>query len=112
MDDKALIERYWARDEAAIRQTAAKYGRLCFSIAGNILRSPEDCEECVSDITNGARITDFIRADALIVDVLLKSSNEVSNIFFCSACLDRINDFACDLFSLLIVLKCGNCAFD
>ena len=49
MDDKALIERYWARDEAAIRQTAAKYGRLCFSIAGNILRSPEDCEECVSD---------------------------------------------------------------
>ena len=49
MDDKVLIERYWARDEDAIRQTAAKYGRLCFSIAGNILRSPEDCEECVND---------------------------------------------------------------
>ena len=40
---------YWVRGGDAIRQTAAKYGRLCFSIAGRILRSPEDYEECVND---------------------------------------------------------------
>ena len=49
LDDKALIERYWARDEAAIEETSARYGRLCFHIAGNILRDPQDCEECVND---------------------------------------------------------------
>ena len=49
MDDKTLIERYWARDEAAIEETSARYGRLCFHIAGNILRDPQDCEECVND---------------------------------------------------------------
>lgn len=49
MEDQTLIDLYWSRDEAAIAQTAAKYGRLCSYIAGNILKSPEDCEECVND---------------------------------------------------------------
>ena len=49
MDDKALIALYWARDEAAIRETARKYGKLCTHIAGNVLKSAEDCEECVND---------------------------------------------------------------
>ncbi len=49
MDDKALIDLYWAREEAAITETASKYGKLCACIAHNILRDPEDCEECVND---------------------------------------------------------------
>ena len=49
MEDQTLINLYWSRDEAAIAQTAEKYGRLCSYIAGNILKSPEDCEECVND---------------------------------------------------------------
>ena len=49
MEDRALIELYWARDEAAIQETAAKYGRLCACVAGNVLRSAEDREECVND---------------------------------------------------------------
>lgn len=49
MDDQKIIELYWARAEDAIRETSAKYGRLCQYIASNILGSPEDCEECVND---------------------------------------------------------------
>ena len=49
MEDKALIELYWAGDEAAITETASKYGKLCTYIAHNVLHSTEDCEECVND---------------------------------------------------------------
>lgn len=49
MDDAAIIELYWARDEDAIVQTERKYGGYCRTIARNILGSPEDAEECVSD---------------------------------------------------------------
>ena len=49
MDDAAIIELYWARDEDAIVQTQQKYGPYCRTIAKNILGVPEDAEECVSD---------------------------------------------------------------
>lgn len=49
MEDKQIIELYWARAEDAIQETSAKYGRLCRYIAQNILVSPEDSEECVND---------------------------------------------------------------
>ncbi len=49
MEDREIIDLYWARDEAAIRETDLKYGRLCTCIAGNILSNKEDCEECVND---------------------------------------------------------------
>ena len=49
MDDKLIVELYWERKEEAIRETAAKYGRLCSHIAQNILSCPEDSEECVND---------------------------------------------------------------
>lgn len=49
MDDKALIDLYWARDEEAIKETTKKYGRLCSYIANNILKNIEDCEECLND---------------------------------------------------------------
>lgn len=49
MDDESIIALYWHRDEQAIYETSVKYGRLCWHIAGNILSSREDCEECVND---------------------------------------------------------------
>ena len=49
MDDSRIVEMYWKRDEQAIPATAQKYGSYCISIAGNILDSWEDVEECVND---------------------------------------------------------------
>ena len=49
MEDEKIIELYFARDEAAIYETRAKYGLYCTAIAYNILSSFEDTEECVSD---------------------------------------------------------------
>lgn len=49
MDDKSIIELYFARDERAIEETKLSYGRLLLSIARNILGDPIDSEECESD---------------------------------------------------------------
>lgn len=49
MDDKEIVELYWQRNEAAIDETAARYGKFCHSIAFNILGNNEDAEESVND---------------------------------------------------------------
>ena len=49
MEDQKIIELFFARSEQAIAQTREKYGALCSWIAGNMLSSPEDAEECVND---------------------------------------------------------------
>lgn len=49
MNDKDIIALYWARDERAISETAAKYGKFCRAVALNILTVNEDAEECVND---------------------------------------------------------------
>ena len=49
MEDTQIIELYFARDEQAISETDMKYGRLCFSVANNILANDEDSKECVND---------------------------------------------------------------
>lgn len=54
MEDEKILDLYWARNEDAIRETSSKYGNLCLYIAGNILASPEDREECVNDTWLGA----------------------------------------------------------
>lgn len=48
-DDLRIIELYFERDEQAIKETDSKYGKLCHSIAYNILNNREDSEECVND---------------------------------------------------------------
>lgn len=50
MDDKKIIDLFFARDENAIAEIEKKYGALCRYIAGNILDQREDIEECVSDV--------------------------------------------------------------
>ena len=49
MTDNEIISLYWARDERAITETAAVYGRFCHTIAYNVLHTNEDAEECVND---------------------------------------------------------------
>lgn len=49
MEDAKILQLYWDRNEAAIKETAERYGDYCHSVASNILSSPEDCEECVND---------------------------------------------------------------
>lgn len=49
MNDLEIIELYFERDEKAIKETDVKYGRLCHSIANNILNNEQDAEECVND---------------------------------------------------------------
>lgn len=49
MEDNKIIELYFARDEAALEETSAKYGALCRRIAMNILGNELDAEECEND---------------------------------------------------------------
>ena len=49
MEDRQIVELYWTRDQGAITATEEKYGAYCGAIAGNILGSAEDAEECVND---------------------------------------------------------------
>lgn len=49
MEDIGIIELFWSRNDEAILETERKYGRLCRSIAGRVLGSEEDAEECVND---------------------------------------------------------------
>lgn len=53
MDDQKIIELYFERNELAIKETDVKYGRLCHSIAYNILNNYEDSKECVNDTYMG-----------------------------------------------------------
>ena len=50
MTDTELLTLYQKRDEQAIAETDAKYGRLCRQIAYGILGSTEDAEEIVNDV--------------------------------------------------------------
>ena len=45
MTDEQIVDLFWARSENAIRETELKYGRLCRSLAGNIVKNPSDAEE-------------------------------------------------------------------
>ena len=54
MEDKAIVELFRQRDENAIEETAAKYGKMLFRGALRILGSAEDAEECVSDTYHDA----------------------------------------------------------
>ncbi len=49
MEDSAIIDLYWDRDQSAITETARKYGGFLWNISWNILRSHGDAEECVND---------------------------------------------------------------
>lgn len=49
MEDHAILDLYFARDEMAITETDNKYGAYCYGVANRILNCREDSEETVSD---------------------------------------------------------------
>ena len=49
MEDKDIVDLYWARNESAIMETKDKYESYCGKIAYNILFDFEDAKECVND---------------------------------------------------------------
>ena len=50
MTDRDIIRLFFDRDEQAITEITAKYGKYCMTIARDILDSEQDAEECVSDV--------------------------------------------------------------
>ncbi len=49
MEDSAIVELYWDRDQRAVAASAEKYGAYCTAVAKNILQNSRDAEECVND---------------------------------------------------------------
>jgi RNA polymerase sigma-70 factor (ECF subfamily) len=49
MEDAQIVDLYWQRSEEALTETERKYGRLCRSVARNILENDQDAEEMVND---------------------------------------------------------------
>lgn len=49
MTDAELIAKFQARDETAIAETYARYGKYCTAVAQKLLNNPEDAEECCND---------------------------------------------------------------
>lgn len=49
MNDSEIIELYFQRSEAAIKESRTKYESYCRTISMNILHNRENTEECLSD---------------------------------------------------------------
>ena len=49
MEDAKIIELFWERNEQAVKETDAAYGRKLYVLSNNILNNREDAEESVSD---------------------------------------------------------------
>lgn len=49
MEDEAILDLYFARDEQAVVETDRKYGGYCYTLAHSILNNEQDAEETVSD---------------------------------------------------------------
>ena len=54
MEDEKIIELFFARSEAAIKELDIKYGTTCHKLSYNILKDRQDAEECVNDAYLGA----------------------------------------------------------
>jgi RNA polymerase sigma-70 factor (ECF subfamily) len=49
VEDKKIIELFFARSETAIRELDNKYGKICKKLSQNIVNNRQDAEECVND---------------------------------------------------------------
>ena len=49
MEDSAIIELYFARDEQGLTESMKKYGSYCRTIALNVLGDKNEAEETVND---------------------------------------------------------------
>lgn len=49
MDDNAILDLFFARDEQAIQAVDRKYGSMCHKLSRSILNNEQDAEECVNE---------------------------------------------------------------
>jgi len=49
MEDDAIVNLFWLRQESAITKSQEKYGKRIYSTAKNILQNDEDAKECAND---------------------------------------------------------------
>ncbi len=49
MDDVEIIDLYWHRDQSAVSESSAKYGRMLKGISFSVVQNHEDSDECVND---------------------------------------------------------------
>ncbi len=49
MEDRDIVDLYWARSERAISESDRKYGRMLRSLSFRCTSSRQDAEECVND---------------------------------------------------------------
>ncbi len=49
MEDKAIVDLYWDRNESAISETQNKYEKYLLKVAYNVLSNSEDSNEAVND---------------------------------------------------------------
>ena len=49
MKDEQIIALFFARSQQALTELDRKYGAVCSAVARNILKNPQDAEECVND---------------------------------------------------------------
>lgn len=49
LTDKEIISMFFERDEKALAAVSRKYGSYCGTVVQNILKNPQDTEECLND---------------------------------------------------------------
>lgn len=54
MEDREIIELFFARQESALEETGKKYGSILTHISENILRDAQEAQECYNDMLLGA----------------------------------------------------------
>ena len=54
IDDERIIALFFQRDQQAIQELDAKYGKICHSFSYNIVNSWQDAEECINEAYLGA----------------------------------------------------------
>lgn len=53
MEDQQIIQKFYERQEQALKDLSNKYGTLCQAIANRILSNQQDAEEYVNDVLLG-----------------------------------------------------------
>ena len=54
MEDREIIDLYFARAESALEETSKKYGSILTHISENILKDSQEAGECFNDVLLGA----------------------------------------------------------
>ena len=78
MQDEEIIRLYLARDENAIAQTEAKYGKYLGKLAYNVLADTEDSREAVNDALLAAWSSIPPHKPAVLLTYLIKLTRRIT----------------------------------